>query len=267
MPTSRQVARMRVLMRPLRTIVVASIDRSSVMRRPRTMRGSMPSERCISSSCGPPPCTSTTRMPRWCRSAICSTSERVPARSPKIAPPALMTKTLPLYRRMYGAAPRSAAITADWSIRWVTIPANSLVLGPARRRRGEPFGFVETQQPVHPLQRAARGALHEVVDDRHHGDRPPVARRREMGIVARDHVLDAGRVVLHAHERPSGIEVAQCRDRRVRVEGFREPRLDGGVDPSRERPGMRNESDLPVPAARRAGERIDLRAMTVREGV
>jgi hypothetical protein len=64
MPSSRQIARIRVLISPLSTIVVTSIDCASVTRRPFTMRGSIPSERCISSSCGPPPCTSTTRMPR-----------------------------------------------------------------------------------------------------------------------------------------------------------------------------------------------------------
>ena len=42
-----------------------SIAEASVTRRPCTMRVSTPSLAVISSTCGPPPCTSTTRMPRW----------------------------------------------------------------------------------------------------------------------------------------------------------------------------------------------------------
>ena len=56
--------RMRVLMSPLSTIAVTSIDFWSVTRRPSTMRVGTPSATDSSVSCGPPPCTSTTRTPK-----------------------------------------------------------------------------------------------------------------------------------------------------------------------------------------------------------
>ena len=54
----------RVLMRPLSTIEVASMAFWSVTRRPCTMRVGTPSASVISVSCGPPPCTNTTRTPK-----------------------------------------------------------------------------------------------------------------------------------------------------------------------------------------------------------
>src|ERR1035438_51861 len=85
------------------------------------MRVSMPSALCTMSSCGPPPCTSTTLMPTWLRIATCSMSPRVEASSANTAPPALMTKTLPLYMRMYGAALFSARTAMDGSGRFMII--------------------------------------------------------------------------------------------------------------------------------------------------
>ena len=64
MSISRQNASSLVLMRPLSTMEVASMAFWSVTRRPCTMRVGTPSASVISVSCGPPPCTNTTRTPK-----------------------------------------------------------------------------------------------------------------------------------------------------------------------------------------------------------
>ena len=64
MSISRQMASSFVLMRPLSTIEVASMAFSSVTRRPCTMRVGTPMASVTCVSCGPPPCTITTLMPR-----------------------------------------------------------------------------------------------------------------------------------------------------------------------------------------------------------
>src|ERR1700723_666944 len=81
----------------------------------------MPSVACSISSCGPPPCTSTVLMPTWCRMATCSIKPRVDASSLNTAPPALITKILFLYMRMYGAALLSARTATDGSGRFIII--------------------------------------------------------------------------------------------------------------------------------------------------
>src|SRR5579862_2461906 len=50
---------------------------------------------------------------------ICSISTRVAATSANTPPPVFTTKVLPLYMRMYGAAPRSALMASDWSLRFM----------------------------------------------------------------------------------------------------------------------------------------------------
>src|ERR1700678_4463885 len=121
MSSSRQIARMRVLIKPFSTMAVTSMDFWSVTRRPLTMRVSMPSDACKLSSCGPPPWTSTVLMPTWCRIATCSINVRVDISSLKTAPPALMTNTLFLYMRMYGAALLSACTAMEGSGRLIII--------------------------------------------------------------------------------------------------------------------------------------------------
>ena len=61
---SRQMPSTWVLIRPLSTMAVTSMNFWSVMRRPSTMRLGLPSAADTSVSCGPPPCTSTTRTPK-----------------------------------------------------------------------------------------------------------------------------------------------------------------------------------------------------------
>ena len=63
MSSSRQMAMMRVLIRPLSTIEVTSMDFASVTRRPLIICVSIPKLACSLSSCGPPPCTNTVFMP------------------------------------------------------------------------------------------------------------------------------------------------------------------------------------------------------------
>src|SRR5882672_10941296 len=79
------------------------------------MRVSIPSVACKLSSCGPPPCTRTVLIPTWCRIATCSINARVEISSLNTAPPALMTNTLFLYMRMYGAALISARTATEGS--------------------------------------------------------------------------------------------------------------------------------------------------------
>src|SRR5271169_1613093 len=85
------------------------------------MRVSRPSDACRLSSCGPPPWTSTVLMPTWCKIATCSIRPRVEVSSLNTAPPALMTNTLFLYMRMYGAALLSARTAMEGSGRLMII--------------------------------------------------------------------------------------------------------------------------------------------------
>ena len=89
---SRQAARIRVLTVPFSTMVVTSRVCLSVTRRPPTIRVGTPSALASSVDWGPPPCTSTTRMPTWCSSATCSSRCRVASSEVKTSPPALRTK-------------------------------------------------------------------------------------------------------------------------------------------------------------------------------
>src|SRR5690606_30026222 len=115
-PSSRQAARTRVLICPFRTIVATSSVASSVTRRPSTKRLESPSRSDSWVAWGPPPCTSTTRMPTWCRMPICSTSARVESADVNASPPAFSTNTLRLYIRMYGTACRRAVTTIVRSV-------------------------------------------------------------------------------------------------------------------------------------------------------
>ena len=75
-----------------------------------------------------------------------------------------------------------------------------------------PAVSVESEQAVHPLHGAAGRALVEVVDRAHHRDgRVPLAALK-MRVVAGDDVLDARRVVVHAHEGRVRVELAQRAD-------------------------------------------------------
>src|ERR1035438_4188677 len=60
-------------------------------------------------------------MPTWCRMATCSIKARVEISSLNTAPPALMTNTLFLYMRMYGAALFSARTAMEGSGRLMII--------------------------------------------------------------------------------------------------------------------------------------------------
>src|SRR5277367_5372948 len=60
-------------------------------------------------------------MPTWCRMATCSIKARVDCSSLNTAPPALMTNTLFLYIRMYGAALLSARTATEGSGRLIII--------------------------------------------------------------------------------------------------------------------------------------------------
>ena len=56
---------------PAYTILATSSAASSVTRRPATIRGSWPSRRLSAEACGPPPWTTTSRMPSDESSASC----------------------------------------------------------------------------------------------------------------------------------------------------------------------------------------------------
>jgi hypothetical protein len=63
MPSARHTATMRVLISPFSTIVDTSSVAASVTRRPSTICVERPRRFDSAVDCGPPPCTSTTRMP------------------------------------------------------------------------------------------------------------------------------------------------------------------------------------------------------------
>src|SRR5579862_3207953 len=56
---------------------------------------------------------------------ICSISTRVAATSANTPPPVFTTKVLPLYMRMYGAAPRRALMASVWSLRFMIMSARA----------------------------------------------------------------------------------------------------------------------------------------------
>ena len=69
--------------------------RSSVTRRPSTLRGSMPSPRKVSSICGPPPCTTIGFMPTYFISTTSRTKLSWSVSSVMALPPYLITNVLP----------------------------------------------------------------------------------------------------------------------------------------------------------------------------
>src|SRR5580692_10994164 len=148
----------------------------------------------------------------------------------------------------------------------VRVVATAGFLGPAGRGSGEAGGLGKTQEPIHPLDGTARGALVEIVDDRHDGNGIAVGYRAQIRIIAGRHVLDARRGVAHAYE-GTVLVVRFERPQRLRgIDRFCETGLYGDVDAARERAGMRDEIDLRLDARRefRAGD--DLRHMAVTQG-
>ena len=84
---------------PVSTIFTTSMVAASVTRSPLTKRGVMPMRSCQLLISGPPPCTSTGRMPTKRSSTMSwSTSSTLPPAA--AAPPSLMTMVWPLKRRM-----------------------------------------------------------------------------------------------------------------------------------------------------------------------
>ena len=92
-PAARQAASTAVLTAPLSVSTATSSVRWSVTRRPSIMVVESPSFSESAVVCGPPPWTSTTRMPNSRSTLTWSASARSAAGSPQMAPPALMTKT------------------------------------------------------------------------------------------------------------------------------------------------------------------------------
>src|SRR4051812_42761419 len=94
---------------------------------------------------------------------------------------------------------------------WAELPMMvSLVVipdsGPAGGWGGEPGGFGQRQQAVHPLNRATGGALVEVVEHAHHGYGLAVAGHGEARVVASRDFLHARRGGADADERRVLIE-------------------------------------------------------------
>ena len=83
------------LREPPQTILTASSDCASVTRRPATRRGSKPRRRDRALTCGPPPCTTTRRMPIELRSAIWPASPSRASPSASTSPPSFSTKVEP----------------------------------------------------------------------------------------------------------------------------------------------------------------------------
>src|SRR6202041_3411443 len=165
MSRARQMAKIRVLIRPLSAIAVTSIDFWSVTRRPLTMRVSMPNVACKLSSCGPPPCTSTVLMPTWCSMATCSIKPRVEASSLNTAPPALITKILFLYMRMYGAALLSARTATDGSGRFMIIFQNTPKLQTVLVLRLRQHAVQNSHLHRQPIERLALDHRARTVED------------------------------------------------------------------------------------------------------
>ena len=97
---------------PFSTIRAISTVLASVTRRPSTNVVSMPRRAISSEICGPPPCTTTGRMPTSRISTMSSANDasaswsEVPASA---LPPYFTTTVLPAKRRMYGRASTSVA--------------------------------------------------------------------------------------------------------------------------------------------------------------
>src|SRR5580693_299271 len=145
--------------------------------------------------------------------------------------------------------------------------AMTLLSGPARRRLREPRALRESEQAVHPLHRAAGGALDEIVDGAHDGDGAAVGGRREVRVVAGGDFLDVRRALTHPHERRARVVLLQRAAGLARVECPSQARLHRDMNAAREGTGVRHEGELHLDAARRAGAGDDLRRVAVLQGV
>ena len=125
----------------------------------------------------------------------------------------------------------------------------------------------QVEQPVHPLHRAARRTLVQIVDGTHDGDRAALGRRGQMRIVARDDVLDARSLIRHSHERRAGIEITEQREQSGGIGRLLEARLNRAVYAPRKWPGVRDEGEFRIDArcSLRAGRHF--RCVAVRQRV
>ena len=83
---------------PVSTIFTTSMVGPSVTRSPLTKRGSRPSRFCQSEISGPPPWTSTGRIPT--KRSSTTSWRNASTSSPIAAPPSLITRVWPAKRRM-----------------------------------------------------------------------------------------------------------------------------------------------------------------------
>ena len=101
-----------LLMRPERTISTISTVSRSVTRRPSTKELLILRRSSMAPICGPPPCTTTGLMPTCLISTTSRANVSANSLSPMAWPPYLMTKVLPLCRRIYGRASESVRATS-----------------------------------------------------------------------------------------------------------------------------------------------------------
>src|SRR4051794_32542092 len=113
------------LILPTRTMRATSRLSASVTRRPSRNSGTIPSRSMSALICGPPPCTTTGRMPTDRMSTTSSANCRARAGSVIALPPYLTTTVVPKNRRMYGSAStRTSAFSAGVAAAVTTSPCS-----------------------------------------------------------------------------------------------------------------------------------------------
>ena len=195
---------------PISTIRAMSTVSASVTRRPSRNSAVLPSRAISALICGPPPWTTTGRMPTrristmsWANRSSASWSD-VPARA---LPPYLTTTVLPAKRRMYGSASTRtwATVAVDRRVdRRLTAPGRRAGGRRSRRGRGRrwPTAAAPPEAPLVRLSRAHRaidvaGAL--------------VVAGRDVGGVGAERGLGRRRAVDDDDERLVGVGLARAR--------------------------------------------------------
>ena len=103
-PKPLRAVTMSALTLPISTIWATSRVSASVTRRPSTNSLALPSLSNHSPICGPPPCTTTGRIPTRCISTMSDANCSNRSGSPMALPPNFTTTTAPRNASMYGRA-------------------------------------------------------------------------------------------------------------------------------------------------------------------
>ena len=145
---------------PISTIWATSSVSASVTRRPSTNSVSLPMRRSHSPICGPPPCTTTGRMPTRCIITMSFAKSANSSGRDMALPPNFTTTTAPRNCSMYGSACSSTSTATDGSCCASSGRCWGWLMGRSRRSRarrsrpGRARGWrTAPRRPTAPLPR------------------------------------------------------------------------------------------------------------------